>query len=1329
MKLKSLAVAAAAAFIFPCSFGADLENVGSFGDVLLPKKVGADTPVALLIHGGGWSAMDKKDVVGIGRFLADDLGWAVFNINYRLAGKANPWPACGEDCVKAGEFMFSDEFAAKTGLKPKKIMVIGGSAGGHLALWTGLKLGEKCDKIVSISGIADPEPDFKAHPERFRTLFGEREVTREMLDSMSVMKLIRPNGPKILLTHATEDRVVPIASAKNFLAAYRSAGNEIGLFEYPRYLQEGLTGHCIWIPGSKPHRLIPRLEREIAYFLTPTPVPEPKPVETKYEISAHYYPGTEHMAEWDMVAKTNPERKPLLGWFDETDPENLDWQVKWAVEHGISAYCCCWYWNQGVQRLDHWVQAFYRAQHHRFLKWYVMYANHNQEGAHSIADQIAVSRFWIDNYFKTPEYYRINGKPVVVYCTAWNLDRDIIAEAAKKGEKLRPGEGLKRAMSITERMAKEAGLPGVHWIYMNWMYDEKQVKSHPHHIGWLRTAGFAAQMPYHFGIWPAHIAPEACSPRDNDLRCDFSVMCAAAEKLAEDADLTKDIPIWPSLPTGYDDTPRRFQHAIRIVNRTPEKFRNCCERIRSLCDRKGIRRLIVAPTSEWQEGSLIDPAEEYGFAYYDVIRDTFCEKPSAGWPKNLKPGDVGRPKLEFPPMYRAPKPGWSFNRSQEGWYRNPFGTAKVDWDERGYISFRTGGGIVGVCEGMNCWQHNIRTRCVPFSTADYSAMRLRMRITPNRGEAAPKSSVSTMRLYWGTKSRPLVGPDRVVDYSQGLVKGEVTMDGKWHEYTLSMKGNLLWEGEVDELWLQATELRSAVVDIDWIRFVDTDEYDHVVHPGKDDGSEFWNRRANWFMYCPSFAFTNVQGAVKYRFTVAVSNGLSHVFAADKPTAPLTPVWSKLPVADISVVCEGIDQKGKAIGKAGERKFWKAAGFESGKYPLPDRDLRQAAKATYEYAFNKPATRYLLETGKFDMRDPINSYASKNGSALINAMIGYAKIEPAKRDEALHVAELAAEYLISLSQPAGTPLEYLAPTYAGAGESDVGTRNADRTMLIYPAYVMGAFVKLAKATGKRRYLDLATKMGETFLRLQGEDGTWYLKVFLKDGKPCNPNRLLPIGNLIPTMETLYEATGRKEFRDSADRAFAYVDRTRLQNWNWEGQFEDVAPTAPYQNLTKHDACSTAIYLGKRFPGDPKRIAQMRELLRYAEDQFVCWEKPCNGGKVRPIASWQPSKSYGKWLTPCALEQYECYWPIDASARKLMITYLALYRAEHKAVDLEKAQVLAASVLKAQRKDGSIPTWWMNWDGKLVHKSGGNDWMNCMLATASSLIELADTLSSY
>ena len=241
------------------------------GELTVPKSVTAETQAALVIHGGGWTAMERHAVDGIANFLRDDLGCVVYNIDYRLASPKNPWPACGDDCLKAANFMFSDAFAAAAGFRPKNIWVVGGSAGGHLTLWTALNLpSEKVAGAVSISGIADPEVDYPSHPGMYAGLFGVKNpaaVTREMRETMNVMRFIRANGPRILLTHETLDAVVPIATAKSFFTAYCSAGNVIEFFEYSRSLMSGLTGHCIWIPGSQPHRLIPEIEARIANFM------------------------------------------------------------------------------------------------------------------------------------------------------------------------------------------------------------------------------------------------------------------------------------------------------------------------------------------------------------------------------------------------------------------------------------------------------------------------------------------------------------------------------------------------------------------------------------------------------------------------------------------------------------------------------------------------------------------------------------------------------------------------------------------------------------------------------------------------------------------------------------------------------------------------------------------------------------------------------------------------------------------------------------------------------------------------------------------------------
>ena len=295
-------------------------------------------------------------------------------------------------------------------------------------------------------------------------------------------------------------------------------------------------------------------------------VPEPQPVKSAVEITALYYPGTEQMSEWDMIAQTCPERKPLLGWFDEGNPEAIDWQIKWAVEHGISSFCVDWYWNKGFRRLEHWVKGYYKARYRNYLKWYIMYANHNQPGAHSTEDQIAVTKYWIDNYFKTPEYYKIDGKPVVCYWSFENLDRDFIAEAVARGEKLGIDafEGVRRAFAISEKMVKEAGLPGIHWqiMWSSTAYD-------PVVTFGMRGVGVSSSISYGLVGDARILAPKAAAKAEG---LTYDMVMEAMPILWRTKAVQQELPWWLPIPTGWDARPRSFSKAAVIRDRTPEKF-------------------------------------------------------------------------------------------------------------------------------------------------------------------------------------------------------------------------------------------------------------------------------------------------------------------------------------------------------------------------------------------------------------------------------------------------------------------------------------------------------------------------------------------------------------------------------------------------------------------------------------------------------------------------------------------------------------------------------------------------------------------------------------
>ena len=545
-----------------------------------------------------------------------------------------------------------------------------------------------------------------------------------------------------------------------------------------------------------------------------TRVPEPKPVRADPEISAIYYPGTPDRAEWDLMDRTFPQTKPLLGWYDESNPEVIDWQIKWAVEHGVSSVGVDWYWDRGERRLGHWLDAYYRATWRKYLKWYIMYANHNPPGAHSTADQETVTRYWIDNYFTTPEYWKIDGKPVVVYFKWKNLDDDFRAEAERNGGKLGFCEGAKRALDITEKMVKAAGFPGVHFICMAWTPSETK------HI---RKCGFAEMMTYDY--FKRSLVKDflpADHPRkktiDASPRYEFGDIVDSAPGYWKACwEAASPLPFWPGLSTGWDERSRTMEMnmAHYAAGRTVAEFRRHCEDAKRFCRENGVKRVILGPVNEWQEGNYVEPNEEFGFGMYDVLRDVFCEKPADGWPKNVAPSDVGcaADAYEFPPITLPGRTAWDFEDGPQGWYRCPYGAQEIKAVDGKLKFFRTQSAKSPVA--IRCYHQ-------PFAAEKFGCLRLRMKLTANLawGKIGSPKGDERVRLIWAREGHPITlnrGGDLDYDLSaQTSVPAKI--DGEWHEYRMDLHGDPNWNGIVTELYLDASRLQFVDAEIDWMRF-------------------------------------------------------------------------------------------------------------------------------------------------------------------------------------------------------------------------------------------------------------------------------------------------------------------------------------------------------------------------------------------------------------------------------------------------------------------------------------------------------------------------------
>jgi acetyl esterase/lipase len=231
-------------------------------DLYLPADT-ADATCLLVIHGGGWRAMDRFRFNTVCEMLAQD-GYAALNANYRLTGD-DPWPACGDDCVRAAQFLLAGGHPAMAPLDRRRIVVLGASAGGHLALMTGLQLPpERVAGIVDIAGPADLTTFWDVHgPERFGHLFGTPHATPAMLEAASPVTYVTETAPPLLCVHSGNDRLVPLSQSELIAEAYAEHGRSCEIHEYPG---EG-QAHGIWANETPSPPLLPHIRDRINTFI------------------------------------------------------------------------------------------------------------------------------------------------------------------------------------------------------------------------------------------------------------------------------------------------------------------------------------------------------------------------------------------------------------------------------------------------------------------------------------------------------------------------------------------------------------------------------------------------------------------------------------------------------------------------------------------------------------------------------------------------------------------------------------------------------------------------------------------------------------------------------------------------------------------------------------------------------------------------------------------------------------------------------------------------------------------------------------------------------
>ncbi|MEA3004299.1 MAG: hypothetical protein QOH81_3087 [Sphingomonadales bacterium] len=194
-------------------------------------------PVVLMVHGGCWQSdvADRR----IMNWIADDLrrrGIAVWNVEYRgVDRKGGGYPGTFRDVAQAADAL--RPHAGRHGLDLSRIVAVGHSAGGHLALWlAGRKRLPRASPlhmsdplpihfVLSLGGLPDLEEAARPPGSGCGTEVVQRLTGGRFADT-SVPRLA-PLGVGQMLVNGAEDRIIPPFYAEAYAAQIRKAGDKV----------------------------------------------------------------------------------------------------------------------------------------------------------------------------------------------------------------------------------------------------------------------------------------------------------------------------------------------------------------------------------------------------------------------------------------------------------------------------------------------------------------------------------------------------------------------------------------------------------------------------------------------------------------------------------------------------------------------------------------------------------------------------------------------------------------------------------------------------------------------------------------------------------------------------------------------------------------------------------------------------------------------------------------------------------------------------------------------------------------------------------------------
>jgi len=488
-------------------------------------------------------------------------------------------------------------------------------------------------------------------------------------------------------------------------------------------------------------------------------VPEPKPVSTPgFKIGCYYFPGWKTYQSWSVLEQF-PERRPVLGYYREGDPEVADWHVKWALEHGVSFFIYDWYWCKGGRSLDHALHdGLFKSRYGDKFQFCLLWANHNPAGTSSFEDMEAVTRYWIANYFRRPQYLRVDGKPVVVIFSTYRFTQDMGVE------------GTRKAFDRAREICRQAGLPGLYLVACSYP-DAGTLQS-------VSDEGYDAVSGYNYPS--AGVAGGLrVAPYSDNVR--------GYPEFWQRIDAAANLPYIPVTDPGWDSRPWHGDTGPVRTGKSPALFRQMLQKAKEFEDapgRKlpgGQKMVFVEAWNEFGEGDFVEPHRQFGFGFLDAIRDVFSGAP--GRHVDLTPADVGRGPYDVAcPVQQS---AFEFDKSDTGCGYQSMDNVQV---QNGCLEATTGADPAVA---------------LPVSVLDASRFRtLEVRMQVSAGQEG--------QFFWAGRG----------SLNEACsVRFPLKPGADFQVYRVDLTQARRWSGVIRQMRLDPTDASGASVRIDYIRLV------------------------------------------------------------------------------------------------------------------------------------------------------------------------------------------------------------------------------------------------------------------------------------------------------------------------------------------------------------------------------------------------------------------------------------------------------------------------------------------------------------------------------